>query len=166
MSPPPHLRRERDFDAFVTARLSALLRFGRALTGDEHAGADLVQDALERILPRWGRIDEPEAYVRRVMLTRNVSRWRRTRRERLWAEPPDSGYADPERDDGLLDAIRALPPRQRAVIALRYLEDQSVAETARLLSCSVGTVKSQASDAMHTLRRSLGSAEHDPMEAS
>ena len=70
------------FDAFVAARLPHLLRLGRALTGDEQRGADLVQDALERALVRWRRLDDPEAFVRRAMVNRSISVWRKVRRER------------------------------------------------------------------------------------
>ena len=73
------------FDAFVRARLPHLLRFGRALTGDEHAAADLVQDALERTLMRWSKVtsEDPEGYVRRAMVNRSISVWRKLARERL-----------------------------------------------------------------------------------
>jgi DNA-directed RNA polymerase specialized sigma24 family protein len=85
------------FDDFVRARLPQLLRFGRALTGDEHRGADLVQDALERALPKWPRIesDDPEGYVRRIMVNRNISVWRSLRRERLTDELPDATSNEP-----------------------------------------------------------------------
>ena len=151
------------FDDFVRARLPHLLRFGRALTGDEHRGADLVQDALERALPRWGRIEseDPEGYVRRIMVNRNVSVWRGVRRERLTSTTPDRTHLDPERDDALFAALRALPARQRTVIALRYLADQTEAQTAEAMGCSLGTVKSQASDAMKTLRTRLAEQEAD-----
>jgi len=81
------------FDEFVHARLPRLLRFGHALTGDPHSGADLVQDALERAMLAWSRIDskdDPEWYVRRIMVNRNVSIWRRHRKERLTDEPPSA----------------------------------------------------------------------------
>ncbi|MGN6575332.1 MAG: SigE family RNA polymerase sigma factor [Nocardioides sp.] len=152
--------RERDseaFDAFVRGRLPSLLRLGRALTGSEQAGADLVQDALERTLVRWGRIesDDPEGYVRKVMVTRNISLWRRLRRERLTAEVPETAYDDPVADPALWAALAALPPRQRAVIVLRYYEDLTEVQTANALEVSVGTVKSQASRAMAKLRSLL-----------
>jgi RNA polymerase sigma-70 factor (sigma-E family) len=149
------------FDAFVRARLPHLLRFGRALTGDEHAAADLVQDALERTLVQWHRIasEDPEGYVRRTMVNRSVSVWRKLRRERLTDAPPEQRYGDPERDDALFAALRRLPPRQRAVIALRYYEDLSEARAAQVLDCSVGTVKSQASQAIRRLRELLGEEE-------
>ncbi len=152
--------RERDsesFDAFVRGRLPSLLRLGRALTGSDQAGADLVQDALERTLVRWGRIesDDPEGYVRRVMVTRNISLWRRVRRERLTAEVPETAYEDPVGDPALWAALAELPPRQRAVIVLRYYEDLTEVQTADALEVSVGTVKSQASRAMAKLRTLL-----------
>src|SRR5262245_32720978 len=150
---------ERDaFDGFVRARLPELLRFGRALTGSAEAGADLVQDALERTLLAWPRLqsrDEPEGYVRRIMVNRNISIWRKLSRERV-TDPID--LVDDQRieqtpfDDDLWKALHQLPPKQRAVIALRYYEDLSEAEIAPTLGCSVGTVKSQASKALAKLR--------------
>jgi RNA polymerase sigma-70 factor (sigma-E family) len=143
-----------DFDEFVRARLSALVRFGRALTGDEHRGADLVQDALERALPRWDQISgrDPEGYLRRIMVNRNISIWRSQRRERLTDHPPEPARLEVAHDHEVWSALRLLPPRQRTVIALRYLADQSEASTADLMGCSVGTVKSQTSAAMSKLR--------------
>jgi RNA polymerase sigma-70 factor (sigma-E family) len=151
------------FDDFVRARLPQLVRFGRALTGDEERGADLVQDALVRVLPRWDRIwsEDPEGYVRRVMVNRNISVWRALRRERLAAEPPEGSVEDRVRDQALWAALRRLPPRQRTVIALRYLADQSEAQTAALMGCSVGTVKSQAHAAMQTLHDLLDDPEEN-----
>lgn len=145
------------FDAFVRARLPHLLRFGRALTGDEHAAADLVQDALERTLMRGERVisDDPEGYVRRAMVNRSISVWRKRRREHLTDDLPQQSYDDRRPDGELLDALRRLAPRQRAVIALRYYEDLTEAQTAEILGCSVGTVKSQANAAMARLRTLL-----------
>jgi RNA polymerase sigma-70 factor (sigma-E family) len=150
--------REHDgFDAFVRARLPELLRFGRALTGSEEAGADLVQDALERTLLHWRRVEsqqDPEGYVRRIMVNRNISLWRKFGRERPTDRVPEQSSMAAEPDDGATwAAVQQLPPRQRAVIALRYYEDLSEAQIAAVLGCSVGTVKSQSSKAMRTLRR-------------
>ena len=156
-------RRAMDFDSFVRARLPHLLKFGRALTADEHAAADLVQDALERTLLQWSRIQgDPEAYVRRAMVNRSISVWRKLRHERPTDRLPERPVSDPARDDALFDALRALPPRQRAVIALRYFEDLSEAQTAAVLGCSVGTVKSQSSHAMTKLRALLPTHAEDP----
>jgi RNA polymerase sigma-70 factor (sigma-E family) len=144
------------FDEFVRARLPRLLRFGHALTGSPHAGADLVQDALERTMLAWARIeakDDPEGYVRRIMVNRNVSIWRRHRKERLVDQMPEQHTAPAsERDDTLWEAVKQLPARQRAVIVLRYYEDYSEAQIAATMGCSAGTVKSQASRAMAKLR--------------
>jgi RNA polymerase sigma-70 factor (sigma-E family) len=146
------------FDTFVRARLPDLLRFGRALTGSAEAGADLVQDALERTLLAWGRLDsrdEPEGYIRRIMINRNISIWRKFGREHATAEIFDRGTEDRHFDNDLWRALQTLPPRQRAVIALRYYEDLSEADIARTMGCSLGTVKSQASKALAKLRAVL-----------
>ncbi|HEY6935030.1 MAG TPA: SigE family RNA polymerase sigma factor [Marmoricola sp.] len=145
------------FDEFVRGRLPQLLAFARALTGSEHAAADLVQDALERCLPRWSKIatGNPDAYVRRVMVNRNISVWRLRRRESLTDVTPEVGYVDQSTDLDLWRAISRLPARQRAVVALRYYEDLSEAEIARVLGCSTGTVKSQASRALGKLHNLL-----------
>jgi RNA polymerase sigma-70 factor (sigma-E family) len=144
------------FDAFVRARLPDLVRFGRALSGSTEAGQDLVQDALERTLLAWNRLesrDDPEGYVRRIMVNRNISIWRKFGREHPTDQVYDAGREDSHFDDDLWQALRSLPPRQRAVIALRYYEDMSEADIARTLGCSVGTVKSQASKALAKLRQ-------------
>jgi RNA polymerase sigma-70 factor (sigma-E family) len=156
--------RRQAFDEFARARMPELLRFGHALTGSPHAAADLVQDALERTMLAWSRVEnqgDPEGYVRRIMVNRNISIWRRHRRETLVLDiPEDAGQRwsatrrEPVvRDLALWDRIRALPPRQRTVIVLRYYEDMSEAQIAALMGSSVGTVKSQASRALASLRR-------------
>lgn len=153
-----------DFEHYVRARLPHLLRFGRALTGSEAAAADLVQDALERVLPRWEKVTsregDPEKYVRRVMVTRNISMWRRVRREWLTSELPDAGSVDvePAWEGEMWQALSQLPPRQRAVLALRYYENLSEDEIAEVLGISRGTVKSQASRAIEKLRTTLAEA--------
>jgi RNA polymerase sigma-70 factor (sigma-E family) len=143
-------------DAFVRARLPHLVKFARALTGDDHAAADLVQDALEQLIPHWSRLSgDPEAYLRRVMVNRRVSVWRKVRRERLTDSLPEYAQSMPGHDEELFAALRQLPHGQRAVIALRYLEDLTEVDTAKVLGCSVGTVKSQTSRAMTRLRTLL-----------
>jgi RNA polymerase sigma-70 factor (sigma-E family) len=148
---------ERDaFDAFARARMRELLRFAHVLTGDPHQAADLVQDALERTLLSWSRVEnkgDPEGYVRRAIVNRHISMWRRLRRERLVAETPDEAReAQPARDRELWSALASLPPRQRAVLVLRYYEDLTEADCAHVLGCSVGTVKSQTFKALARLR--------------
>jgi RNA polymerase sigma-70 factor (sigma-E family) len=152
-----------EFAEFVRARSPELLRSAWLLTGDWHAAHDLVQLALEKCWPRWGRrIDHPEAYVRRVMLTTYLG-WRRRRwtAEFPTAEPPDqpvSGY-EVELRLALLGAPSGLTPRQRAVLVLRYFEDLSEAQTAATLGCSVGSVKAHASRGLQQLRATPGLAE-------
>jgi RNA polymerase sigma-70 factor (sigma-E family) len=149
------------FDMFVRARLPALLRFAHAVTGDPHTAADLVQDALERTGVRWSKLDrlgDPEAYVRRAIINGRASRWRKHRRETLVAvfpEKPTIVTDDGLDHDELWQLVRALPPRQRAIIVLRYYEDMSEAQIAATLGCSPGTVKSQANKAISKLRNAL-----------
>nr|WP_232328025.1 SigE family RNA polymerase sigma factor [Kibdelosporangium sp. MJ126-NF4] len=151
-----------DFGEFVQAALPGLLRYGHALTGNPHDAADLVQTVLEKLGSRWTRVvrntGDPLAYARRAMANTHISRWRRTRRENLVADLPDIAAAaaqDPFDNEPLWQALRALPPRQRAVIVLRYYEGLSEAEIAAALGVSTGTVKSQASKAMASLRTRL-----------
>jgi RNA polymerase sigma-70 factor (sigma-E family) len=151
---------EDDFAEFARVALPGLLRYGHALTGNPHDAADLVQTVLEKVGARWARISEscadPRAYVRKAMANTHISRWRRTRRETLIAEFPHVPAA--ERHDRLEDepvwqALQSLPPRQRAVVVLRYYEGLSESEIAQELGVSCGTVKSQNSKALASLRR-------------
>ncbi|TVT62945.1 SigE family RNA polymerase sigma factor [Amycolatopsis rhizosphaerae] len=151
-----------DFEEFVQASLPGLLRYGHALTGNPHDAADLVQSVLEKIGARWTHVQsktgDPLAYIRRSMANAHISRWRRTRRENLVAdvpEPPVVTPDDPFEHEPLWQALRELPPRQRAVIVLRYYEGLSETEIARSLGISPGTVKSQASKAMTSLRMKI-----------
>ncbi|HYQ63008.1 MAG TPA: SigE family RNA polymerase sigma factor [Actinophytocola sp.] len=152
-----------DFAEFVRQALPGLLRYGHMLTGNPHDAADLVQTVLERIGARWQTIvrgtGDPVAYARRAMANTHVSRWRRSKRESLLAQfpdTPDTPRDDPFENEPLWEALRGLPPRQRAVLVLRYYEEMSEAEIAAVLGVSRGTVKSQASKAMATLRGRLG----------
>lgn len=152
-----------DFGEFVDAELPGLLRYGYALTGNPHDGADLVQTVLEKIGARWsyvsGKTDDPLAYIRRSMANAHISRWRRTKREQLVADLPEQrdGYVpnDPFEHEPLWQALRELPPRQRAVMVLRYYEGLSEMEISQNLGISQGTVKSQASKAITSLRKKL-----------
>jgi RNA polymerase sigma-70 factor (sigma-E family) len=151
--PPPA------YTEFVSARYGELFRFAYVLCGDEHRAADLVQDALERTALAWRRVenqDDPERYVRRVLVNLNVSRFRRLRRERLVADAPEIVHIDPPRgDDELWGLLAALPPRQRTVIVLRFYEDMTETQIATALGCSLGTVKSNSSRAIAKLRAAL-----------
>lgn len=151
-------RRQADFAEFTRTALPGLLRYGRGLTGNPHDAADLVQSALEKVGPRWPALVaegvDPTAYTRRAMANAHISRWRRHRREDLVADPPDALVTPEDRLDHepLRQAVRALPPRQRDVVVLRYYEGLSEAEIAARLGVSTGTVKSQQSKAMAKLR--------------
>ncbi|MET8306336.1 MULTISPECIES: SigE family RNA polymerase sigma factor [unclassified Micromonospora] len=150
--------RTRDgFADFVRAETAGLTRFAYLLTGDRHHAEDLVQVALARVAVRWERIDDPAAYLRRVLCTQAASwwRWRRARPpERLGAALPER--TGPGDDTDLRLVLRAaldrLTVRQRAVLVLRYYEDRTETETAVLLGCRVGTVKSQTRHALGRLR--------------
>jgi RNA polymerase sigma-70 factor (sigma-E family) len=162
----PAVTQDEDFDLFVSAHGSRLLRTAYLLTGDSGAAEDLVQDTLLRAWRRWSRVsgaDEPLAYLRRMLVNASVSRWRALRSrpgERLVAAPPELSSRDPDaRDDELWRLVGRLPPRQRAVVVLTYYEDLSDAQVAALLGCATGTVKSQRAKALRSLRVQLAEEE-------
>src|SRR5687767_3356480 len=149
-----------DFEEWLLAREGSLHRTARLLTHDTHAAQDLVQTTLAKLYLAWDRIsdrDNVDAYARRILVNEHRSTWRRasTRREFTTDTPPDRGETSREYD-GVRDAVWAfvgtLPPRQRAVIVLRYYEELTEPEVAELLGISVGTVKSQAHRALAALR--------------
>ncbi len=145
-----------DFEAFVASRYVALLRTAYLLTGDHHDAEDLLQQALVKAVGAWGRITgDPEPYVRTILVRQNISRWRRRRWRELSTDTPgDVAVTDVGAEDRLElhRALGVLAPRQRAVIVLRYYEDLTEVQTAEALGISVGTVKSQARDALRRLR--------------
>jgi len=151
-----------EFDDFVRTASTPLLRLAYLLTGDHGHAEDLVQTALLRTARRWrGARTQPEAYARRVLTNLAKDCWR-TRSRR--AVETDSG-PEPLGDDpngqvllrhSLVPAVLQLPARQRAVLVLRYFEDLSVDETAAVLGCRPGTVKSQTHAALARLRDLLG----------
>jgi RNA polymerase sigma-70 factor (sigma-E family) len=150
---------ERSFRDFVAARGPALMRLGYLLTGgDQHAAEDLVQSALSHAVPRWGRIETPEAYVRQAMYRHQVSWWRRpsNRNEAAHAELPESPTPDPttavDLRLALREALATLTHKQRAVLVLRYLEDMSERDVAEALGVTVGTVRSTAHRSLALLR--------------
>ena len=157
---------EASFEDFVRARSDSLLRTALLLTGQRRAEAeDLLQLALERAYRHWPKIcgsEGPERYVRRILASASTDRWRRLARRPEHAMPAGGGPVVPDRTgeiadrDYLLRALAALPPRQRAVLVLRYFDDLSEAETAAMLGCSLGTVKSQAARGQARLRDAAG----------
>jgi RNA polymerase sigma-70 factor (sigma-E family) len=153
-----------DFAEFVAARSRQLTRLAYVLTGDQHAAEDLLQNALIKAAANWGRIHTaPEAYVRRIMYREQASWLRRQarRRETAMARVPETAAGDDaaavEARLALRDALLALPPRRRAVLVLRYLEDLPESQVAEILGCSVGTVRSQNHKAVAQLRLALPS---------
>ncbi|MEV0994441.1 SigE family RNA polymerase sigma factor [Nonomuraea sp. NPDC050202] len=157
------------FETFVAQRLPALYRYAMVLTQNRHDAEDLVQEALTRTGLRWAAVrrkDSPEGYVRTAMIRIMANRWRRPRREVSVAAPPEPAAEDLglERlldDAGVRSRIAELPPRTRAVLVLRYVEERSDEEIARLLGCSRGSVKSQASRGLARLREAADRAEVD-----
>ncbi|GAB2866445.1 SigE family RNA polymerase sigma factor [Myroides odoratimimus subsp. xuanwuensis] len=161
------------FDDFVAARSASLLRTAYLLTRDHALAEDLLQTALTKAWFAWSRIEgHPEPYVRRVLVNTYASWWRRKwNGEHATDELPEPSY-DGARDatdragesHDLWTAMGNLPRRQRAVVVLRYFEDLTEAETARILGCSVGTVKSQTSKAFAKLRIDPALSDPDPTD--
>jgi RNA polymerase sigma-70 factor (sigma-E family) len=149
-----------DYPAFVAGCWTRLLRTAYLLVQDWAAAEDLTQAALVKAWLAWPRLDgDPEAYVRKIIVTTHVSWWRRRWRHRevTTGEPPEQPNVPSEATavderDALWRALGRLPAGQRAVIVLRYYEDMTEAQVANILGCSTGTVKSQASRALARLR--------------
>ena len=144
-----------DFDEFVLAGSPLLLRTAYLLTHDHALAEDLAQTALTQAWLAWSRLERPDAYVRKVLVNTHVS-WRRRKwnGEQAHADVPEAASAPDDADDrqDLWAALSRLPRRQRAVVVLRFVEDLTEEETARLLGVTTGTVKSQASKALARLR--------------
>lgn len=149
------------FDTYVRERWVPLLRTATLLTGDRHAAEDLVQETLVRAAQHWNRVDPAtaDAYVRRILYTRSVDAWRWRRRQ---PDPVDhERHVDVAAGRGsdavdarltLAVALARLTPRQRAVLVARFYEDRTEVDAARVLGCSVSTVKSQTRHALERLR--------------
>ncbi|MEU4642175.1 SigE family RNA polymerase sigma factor [Micromonospora sp. NPDC023814] len=157
---------DQEYIEYVTARLPALRRLAYALCGDADQADDLVQETATRLYRRWARIGEVEqldAYVRTVLVrlfldTRRRGWWR----VHLFGGPPDVRSTEDrgaEERTVLREALAQVPPRQRAVLVLRFVHDLPVDEVARTLGCSAGTVKSQTSHGLAAMRRLLGGRE-------
>lgn len=155
--------REAEFTDFVSARLASLRRLAMLLSQDWHRADDLVQAALTKLYVKWPRAvaaDNIDAYVRAIVVREFIDERRSSwlTRVTLSDQPPDR-QADPPDTDSAIDlqaAMSALPARQRATVVLRFYLDLNVHQTAQLLGCSPGTVKSQTARALDTLRRILG----------
>jgi RNA polymerase sigma-70 factor (sigma-E family) len=163
-----------DLELFLADRGDYLLRTAVLLAGGKEAGEDLLQAALERLLRRWPAIEgNPEGYLRRTLYHLAADSWRRQSawrrqlgllRPGLVAAAADP-YAEVEMRDSLVRLLRQLPPGQRAVIVARYWEQLSEAESAQILGCSVGTVKSATARALRRLRE-LSRTSRDPQDAA
>jgi len=146
-----------EFSQFVKDQQSALLRTAYLLTGDHAAAEDLLQTALMKTYARWSSVTAPAAFTRRVLVTTYTS-WlrRRSFTERPVADPPDvpSTWTDEpdDRKEELMTALATLPPRMRAAVVLRFYEDLTEADTAAVMGCSVGTVKTQTHRGLARLR--------------
>jgi RNA polymerase sigma-70 factor (sigma-E family) len=159
-----------DFSDFVHASFGRLFRTAYLLLGDHQLAQDLLQESLVKTYVAWGRLDDrskAEAYARRTIVTTSIS-WRRRRAfhetpRALLPEAlvPDQADAIAARHE-LWTQLRALPPGQRAAVALRYCEDLSEAQTAELMGCSVGTVKRQVASGLAKLRARMGPRFADP----
>ena len=153
------------FAEFVEAELPKLLGLSRVLTGDENEAWDLSQECLVRVGVRWKQVDRdgnPGAYARRCLVRLHINRFRRLRRELLTPTPPEhsaeeTGLEQVELIGVVRQLLAELPPRQRAVVVLRCVEDLSHAEIASVLDCSVGTARSQLSRALQRLRETSDS---------
>ncbi|MFK0279601.1 SigE family RNA polymerase sigma factor [Streptomyces sp. NPDC090499] len=164
--------RNEEFQSFMVGRWPRLMRTAFLLTGEQHAAEDLVQSTLEQVFAAWrkvGAADDPEAYVRRVMINAHARRHRRKLKEflapkddsGLVREVPDTGDRIAQADDrsALLGALAQLPPRQREAVVLRYWEDLTETQAAQAMGCSVGTVKSNAAKGIAKLRAIPGLAD-------
>jgi RNA polymerase sigma-70 factor (sigma-E family) len=153
---------DEEFRDFMHGRWPAMVRLAYALTGDQGHAEDVAQTAFARAYASWPKVmraGNPEAYVRRIVINENLNRFRKRRvAERLTDLPPESRTADAIREyderSALIAALQRLGPKQRAVVVLRYWIGLTEAEAATTLNCSVGTVKSQASRALASLRQS------------
>ena len=154
---------EPSFDDWAEARAATLLRFAYLVTGSQHAAEDAVQSALERACRRWIRVrraDDPDAYVRRMIVNEHVSAWRRARRKEspvaeVRAVDPIDPADEVARTDAVWRVCEGLPPQQRAAVVLRYYEDLEYAEIADLLGVAEPTARSHVHRALTALRSEL-----------
>jgi RNA polymerase sigma-70 factor (sigma-E family) len=163
--PPADVAAPVSFNDYVAARGAALVRFAILLTGDDHRGEDIVQEALAKAYLRWGRIrrtDNPDVYLRRMVANLARSWWRRRANREVPVEragessaPGDVADEAAERD-ALWRLIARLPYKQRAVVVLRYYEDLEDLTIAEILDCSPVTVRTHARRALHRLRSDYG----------
>lgn len=152
-------RREQEFTDFFLAHSPALRRTAYAVVHDWHLAEDLTQQALAKLYSAWARTREPTrlAYARRIVVNECLSHLRRRPPETPREQLPDRDGTGAETALDVAAALASLPPRQRAIVALRFLDDLPVGEVADLLGIAEGTVKSQTARALESLRGRLPS---------
>ncbi len=165
-------RRDAEFTEYVTARLAALRRVAYLLCLDRDRADDLVQGAMTRMYVHWGRVravDHADSYAKAILVREFLSERRSgwARRVSLGAELPDQPAVAADQDAALdvRSALAGLPPGQRATLVLRYYCDLNIEQSARVLGCSAGTVKSQTARGLDSLRRALEPARQPASQA-
>ncbi len=161
-----------EFSDFMHGRWPALVRLGYGLTGDLQLAEDLAQTAFARAYASWGRVrraDNPDAYLRRIVVNANKNRFRKLRVDELLTDSVPDLLSAPDGADqrgeqaSLRAALMQLPYGQRAAVVLRYWLDLTETETAAVLGCSVGNVKSQSARAVAKLRANAVLVEGGPL---
>ncbi|AEV81561.1 RNA polymerase sigma70 factor [Actinoplanes sp. SE50] len=160
---------EQEFRVFVLGIAASLHRTAFLLCGDWHLADDLVQEALAKAYSHWRKVqraENPSAYVRRILINQSRSHWRRHRNVPTYGDSDLGQLTVPDLSDGvvsradLVQALQSLAIRQRATVVLRFLEGLSERETAAVLGCTEGTVKSQTSRALAKLKSVLNRGDH------
>lgn len=154
---------EDEYRSYVAARTTAMRRLAYLVCGDWHRAEDAVQDAFIKLYLKWSKCttsDSLDSYVRRMVVNAAIDTQRRLwfRKEHSKSDPPDRPTRPedtPVERVAVLDALACLPKRQRATLALRFWEDQSVEQTAKIMRCSPATVKSQTARGLRSLRGML-----------
>lgn len=160
---------DEDFSAFAVSRWPGLVRLAYGLTGDRWTAEDVAQATLARAYVAWRRVrraDDPDAYLRRILVNTSNRRFRRRRVTEHAGDLPETAVDGPADQvharAALLAALKQLPPRQRAAVVLRYWEDLTDAQIGAILGCSPGTVRSQLSRALAKLRESPALGDEGP----
>jgi RNA polymerase sigma-70 factor (sigma-E family) len=157
-----------DFNSYIADQWNGLWRFAYLITGHRSDAEDIVQTVLVRVWPRWGEIcakGDPGVYLRRSIVNAKVSFWRKTRRQTPYADISTdldalSDHAEVVTDAlAIARALQTLPAKQRAVVALRYLEDRSYEEIAAICGIAQATARSQARNALNRLRNEMGNSD-------
>jgi RNA polymerase sigma-70 factor (sigma-E family) len=152
------------FDAWVASRSGALTRFAYLVTGNQHEAEEALQAALTSACAKWSRVrraDDPEAYVRRMVVNAHISWWRSFRRRETPTDDVREERSSGDPADSTTEADRVwrlcatLPPRQRAAVVLRFYEDLSFRQIADVLDCTEATARSHIHRAMAALRKTI-----------